>query len=253
VPVQFRQLLPEAATVEVEHLLGSLEFAARAPEDRPLTMVNFVASADGRATVKGRSGGLGDDGDRAMFHGLRERVDAVLAGTRTLRTEGYGRILAKAERRQRRVELGLAPEPLACIVTRSGDVPTEIDLFAEPEARILVFSPIQPDLGGSRAEVRTVEVDPAQPIMTAVLRHLRVDFGVRSVLCEGGPTLFGALLSEQVVDELFLTLAPSLTGGGNGPTITTGAELPEPAALRIEWALEREGALYLRYALRQSL
>lgn len=250
-PVQFRQLLPEAATVDVEDLLGSLELAARAPEDRPLTMVNFVASADGRATVKGRSGGLGDDGDRAMFHGLRERVDAVLAGTRTLRAESYGRILGKAERRQRRVQRGLTPEPLACIVTRSGDVPTEIDLFAEPEARILVFSPVQPDLVGCRAEVRTVEVDPEKPIMTAMLRHLRVDFGVRSLLCEGGPTVFSAMLSEQVVDELFLTLAPKLTGGGSGPTITTGAELPEPADLRIEWALEREGALYLRYALRQ--
>jgi riboflavin biosynthesis pyrimidine reductase len=253
VPVQFRQLLPEAATVDVEHLLGSLELVARAPENRPLTMVNFVASADGRATVKGRSGGLGDDGDRAMFHGLRERVDAVLAGTRTLRTESYGRILGQAERRQRRVERGLTPEPVACVVTRSGDVPTEIDLFAEPEARILVFSPTQPDLGGCRAEVTTVEIDPAQPVMTAVLRHLRVDFGVRSLLCEGGPTVFSAMLSEQVVDELFLTLTPKLTGGGNGPTITTGAELSNPADLRIEWALEREGALYLRYALRQCL
>src|SRR5689334_7850681 len=97
--VRFRQLLPDAGAVEVEDLLGSLDLAARAPDDRPLTVVNFVSSADGRATVKGRSGGLGDDGDRAMFHGLRERVDAVMAGTRTLRTESYGRILGRPERR----------------------------------------------------------------------------------------------------------------------------------------------------------
>ena len=57
--------------------------------------MNFISSADGRATFHGRSGQLGDDGDRAMFHGLREHVDAVLAGTRTIATESYGRILGK--------------------------------------------------------------------------------------------------------------------------------------------------------------
>ena len=65
--------------------------------------------------------------------------------------------------------------------------------------------------------------------MTTVLRHLRSDYGVRTLLCEGGPTLFGALLTEDVVDELFLTLAPKLAGGGSGPTITSGPELAEPA------------------------
>ena len=249
--MRFRQLLPDAGTVDVEQLLGSLDFAAHAPEDRPFTVVNFVSSADGRATVKGRSGGLGDDGDRAMFHGLRERVDAVMAGIRTLRAESYGRILGKAERRERRTEQGLPPEPLACIVTRSGDVPTEIDLFSEPGARIVVFSPTEPDLGGSSAEVTTVSLDAGQPVMATVLRHLRTDFGVRSLLCEGGPTMFAAMLAEHVVDELFLTLSPKLTGGGNGPTITTGPELPKPAELHIEWAVERAGAVYLRYALRQ--
>jgi 5-amino-6-(5-phosphoribosylamino)uracil reductase len=124
-------------------------------------------------------------------------------------------------------------------------------LFSEPEARIVVFSPGQPDLDGCGAEVSTVRLNLDQPVMRSALRHLRTDFGVKSLLCEGGPTLFGAMLAEQVVDELFLTLAAKLTGGGNAPTITTGPELATPAELRLEWALERAGALYLRYALRQ--
>jgi 5-amino-6-(5-phosphoribosylamino)uracil reductase len=70
---------------------------------------------------------------------------------------------------------------------------------------------------------------------------------VRSLLCEGGPTLFGALLHERVVDELFLTLSPKLTGGGTGPTISSGPELMNPRGMSIEWLLERNGSLYLRY------
>ncbi len=250
--VQFRQLLPDQGTVEVGDLLGSLNPSECAHTDRPYTMVNFIASADGRATVQGRSGALGDDGDRAMFHGLREQVDAVLVGTGTLRTEDYGRILGKPERRQRRIDSGRTPEPLACIVTRSGEIPTNIALFAEPEARIVVFSGVEIETQGCRAQVELVLLDPGELTLTTVLRQLRTVFGVGSLLCEGGPTLFGSMLSEGVVDELFLTLAPQLVGGGLGPTIATSTELPEPAPLKIEWLLERNGSLYLRYAMRQS-
>ncbi len=248
--MQFQRLLPEPGMVEVGSLIGSLMVGDAAPEERPYALANFVASVDGRATFDGRSGTLGDDGDRTMFHTLREQVDAVLAGTNTLRAERYGRIMVDPEGRARRVARGLAPEPLACVVTRSGDVPTEIPLLQEPEARVLVFSAEEVDLARAAAQVEVVRVDPGELTLTTVLRRLRAEHGVRSLLCEGGPTLFGALTREGVVDELFLTIAPKLTGGGRGPTISTGPELQAPAALGLEWALERHGSLFLRYRRR---
>ncbi|MDQ6606398.1 MAG: dihydrofolate reductase family protein [Actinomycetota bacterium] len=248
-PVTFRRLFPESAEVSVEDLLGSLDLGARASGRRPYTFVNFVASADGRASYAGRSGALGDDGDHAMFHGLRESADAVMAGTVTLSTESYGRILGTAERRARRAARGQSPEPLAVVITRSGEVPTEIPLFAEPEARIVIFTASALRLGSAAAQVEVVALDPSELTLTTALRRLRADFGVRTLLCEGGPTLFGALVRETLVDELFLTLAPKLVGGGNGPAVTSGAELPELQPLRIEWLLERHGSLYVRYAL----
>src|SRR2546430_9820403 len=109
--MDFRQLLPTEATVDVAELLDALELRKQVPQDRPYTVVNFVSSVDGRATLGGRSGPLGDDGDRAMFHGLREHVDAVLVGTGTLRVERYGRILGKSERRERRGSRAGSPPP----------------------------------------------------------------------------------------------------------------------------------------------
>ena len=85
-----------------------------------------------------------------------------------------------------------------------------------------------------------------------MLRRLRADYGVRALLCEGGPTLFGALLQEAVVDELFLTLAPKLAGGGRGPTITAGPGAGRSADLSLAWLLERNGSLYLRYSVTDS-
>ncbi len=248
--MEFRQLLPAARTVALADLLGSLEPDGSAPVDRPHTIANFVASLDGRATIGGRSGPLGDDGDSAMFHGLRERVDAIVAGTGTLRVERYGRLLGKVERRRRRSQLGLSPEPLAIVITRSGELPVSIPLFQEPEARILVFSAADVDLATARAQIELVRLDPGELTLTTVMRRLRDDHGVRTLLCEGGPTLFGALLHERLVDELFLTIAPKLAGGGHGPAISAGPELANPAALRILWLLERSGSLYLRGAVR---
>jgi riboflavin-specific deaminase-like protein len=249
--MKFNRLLPKPGTVEVDQLLSSMGLAQRAPAERPYTIVNFVSSADGRATLGGRSGALGDDGDHAMFHGLREQVDAVLAGTVTLATERYGRLLGKSERRERRAERGSTPEPLACVVTRSGEVPTDIPLLAEPEAKVVVFTPAtkEIDLSKAAAEVVLVRLEPGEMTLTTVLRRLRRDHGVRTLLCEGGPTLFGSLLHEGVVDELFLTLVPKLAGGGRGPTISSGPELADPPELRLEWLLERRSSLYLRYSL----
>jgi riboflavin biosynthesis pyrimidine reductase len=247
--MRFRQLLPDSASVQASDLLADLRPGSRARADRPYTAANFAASADGHATFAGRSRKLGDDGDREIFHGLREQVDAVLAGTETLRTEGYGRIIPDAARRGRRVAAGLAAEPLACVVTRSGDVPTAIPLFAEPEARIVIFSAMAIAPIRCAAQVEVVRLEPERPALTSALGRLRRDHGVRSLLCEGGPTLFGALLAERLVDELFLTLAPKLTGGGHGPPVSSGDELAEPGSMKLRWLLERNDSLYLRYAL----
>jgi riboflavin-specific deaminase-like protein len=244
-----RSLHPEPGRRQIGELLASLNLAGRAPADRPYTIVNFVASADGHAAFQGRSRGLSDPADRELFHGLRERVDAIIVGTSTLRLERYGRVVRDPDRRRRRAASGLNPEPLTCIVSRSGDVPTDIPLFADPGSRVVMFTPAGLETSALAAEVDVVRIDPGQLTLTTVLRRLRADFDVRSLLCEGGPTLFGALLGEDLVDELFLSLAPKLTGGGTAPAITSGPELAEARTLTLIWALEHESSLYLRYAL----
>ena len=240
----FTPLLPGGgAGVDAAAWIASLDFPP--PNDRPYLIVNFVASADGRAQVDGRSGALGDAGDKALFHALRERADAVMAGTGTLRAERYGRILGRAERRERRVTAGRPAEPLAVTASLSGEVPVEIPLFSEPEARVVVFGAMSVDPAALGAEV-TVEPIASLP---EAMRVLRERYGVELVLCEGGPTRFGALLRAGVVDELFLTLSPLLAGGGSALSITAGPVFESPARLSLRSVYEREGTLFLRYAV----
>ncbi len=81
-----------------------------------------------------------------------------------------------------------------------------------------------------------------------LLRTLREE-GVRALLCEGGPTLHGSLQAAGLVDELFLTIAPKLSGGGVPPRILEG-ELDDVVPLKLAWLLEEEGELFARYSRR---
>jgi riboflavin biosynthesis pyrimidine reductase len=80
--------------------------------------------------------------------------------------------------------------------------------------------------------------------LSGLLRSLYEE-GVRAVICEGGPTLHGSLQAAGLVDELFLTIAPKLTGGG-APNILEGG-LDEVTKLELLWLLEQDGELFARY------
>ncbi len=242
-----RRLHPDPGPVDPVALISGLALGDRSPADRPYTVVNFVASVDGRATVDGGSTSLGSAGDLAIFRTLRGCADAVLAGTGTLRAEHYGRLVREPEFVALRERLGLAPQPPAVTITRRGTLP-EIPLLEDPGSTLLVYAGADLEPPDAAADVRIIRRDPDRLSTAAVLADLRATFGVRLLLCEGGPTLFGELVAERVADELFLTLAATLAGGDGG-AITEGLTLARPASLRLEWALEEGSSLFLRYAL----
>ncbi len=244
------RLLPAPGPVAPGELLAGLRLAELAPDDRPYTVVNFVASADGRATLAGRSGGLSDPGDRQIFRALRGVAEALLVGTGTLRTENYGRVIKNPELRRDRQLRGLAPEPILATTTRGGELPTGIPLFGDPEARVVVYSMGDVDLDGVRAQVEIVRLPSSETTMAATLAHLRRERGIRLLLCEGGPTLFSSLLREQVADELFLTVSGVLAGADE-LAITADRALVKPLPLDLKWVLGEGDSLYLRYGIRR--
>jgi riboflavin biosynthesis pyrimidine reductase len=184
-----------------------------------------------------------------VFHRLRTQADAVLVGSGTVRTERYGRLVRDPELRAVREREGRRPDPIGCIVTRSLDLPVDIGLLQDPEQVTVLLTSSDRELAGVGPGVRIERVGPDQLTFTTALEVLRSDYGARSVLCEGGPTVLGGLLGERALDELFLTVAPRLAGGGAGPTIVEGAQLPELLELRLVSAMEASGELFLRYEM----
>jgi riboflavin-specific deaminase-like protein len=242
----FRQLLPESRELsDGAAVVEALDFNALAHRERPYLVLNMVTTADGRATIAGRSGPIGNEADQDLFHALRTRVDAVMVGAGTLRAERYGRLARKPERREARERAGLKPDPLAVIVSGRLDLPDDLPILLEPEQEVLVATFSDGDLPGPAIEYLRFDGGAVDiPRLLAILRGR----GVRSVLCEGGPTLNAELLRAGAVDELFHCLAPKLAGEPDAPTMVTGV-LHETIEMELVSLLESDSHLFARFRL----
>ena len=212
--------------------------AARRDTSRPYVLINMVSTLDGRTTVEGKAARIGSETDRRVMRTLRSKADAVMIGAGTLRAE--------------KLTLGLddpvGPQPLAIVVTASGNVPLESNLLSGERQEVLVIAP--EDVIVRSGEPRVPGNRPGNVNLAKALKMLKTDHAVDLLLVEGGPSLNHALICADLADELFLTLAPKLLGGttNEGPAILKGPALAprDVSLLSVHLAGDE---LFLRYAL----
>ena len=241
-----RQLYPAAGETSPEELVSGLGLGELAPPDRPYLVLNMVATLDGKATVEGRTRAMSSEADRALFHQLRTQVDAVLVGATTVAVEGYGRLVKSDELRAKREREGLAPDALAVVASARLNLPPEAKLLSEAGQRVVIATGSDEELDGAAAAVEYLRVGDDLQLLLA---RLRAEYGVRSVLCEGGPTLNSYLLVAGLVDELFLSLSPQISGGTGAPTIVEGRPLMQPRDASLIWLYESDGDLFGRWRI----
>lgn len=211
--------------------------------------VNFVESLDGVVAIPDVAGSNkliadANEADQFVMALLRACADVVLIGSGTLRASPSARWVAESAYpaaadafAQLRRELQLSREPAVAVVTSGrGFAIAFEELAREP----IVLTPTTGD--EARVDVRAA---------VAALRER----GFRRILCEGGPTLFGSLLDDGLVDELFLTLSPLLAGRASTTArlalVEEATFLPDRRAAASLLAARRGGDhLFLRYALR---
>ena len=214
--------------------------------------VDFVTALDGAISVDGRSGGLGSDGDRRVFRTLRALSDAVLVGAGTAAAEGYRPVLPDAAVGRLRSELGRPSVMPVVVASRRASLSPDDQLVTGAVVPTVLVTCAAADAGRraalAAAGVQVLVCGDDDVDLPAALDAL-ADRGLEQLVCEGGPALLVAALRAGVVDELDLTIAPLLVGGGPGLLPTA---LPSPTRARLQQVLEDDGVLFTRYVLRSG-
>ena len=226
---------------------------------RPTVIANFALTADGKVSTRNSTPtGFTAPADKRRLHEIRAKGDALLAGASTVKADNMSMGLSAKDLQQARLARGLPAEPLRVIVSNSGKLDLKAKVFAKASPPLIVFS--TKAMPGAVANKLPQIADlwlfhQAKVDLAEMLGILYRDYHVRTLVCEGGPSLFRALLEIGAVDELHLTWAGVLFGGRQAPTLTglPGNFLPASLQGRLTHFEPGDGECYLSYKISGTL
>jgi riboflavin-specific deaminase-like protein len=189
----------------------------------PFVVATFAMTVDGKVTTK-KFGPVDFTSREDKRHLFRQRAlaDAVLLGHTSLKRDNV-RLGLPVDLQQSRIKRKQTPAPLRVIVSNKGRIDIRLKIFQSTISPILIFSTTQmPKKTQAALEQKaTLHLTKSNKIdLAAMLETLRSRYNVRRLACEGGPTLFRALLKRGLIDQLNLTVAPYMFGGAKAPTLT---------------------------------
>ncbi len=190
---------------------------------RPFVTATFAMTVDGKITTRTFSP-VDFTSREDKLHLFRQRAlaDAVLIGHSTLKRDNV-RLGLPAELQKARIKRGQNRCPLRVIISNEGRIDNRLNIFQSDISPILIFSTRRMPRKYQEAlkKKATLHLSDAEHVNLAAMLHtLRDRYKIRTVACEGGPTLFRSLLERGLVDRLNLTIAPYMFGGAKAPTLT---------------------------------
>jgi 5-amino-6-(5-phosphoribosylamino)uracil reductase len=220
--------------------------------DRPYTLLSCSVSIDGYIGGAGSRLLLSNEADLARVDAVRASCDAILVGAATVRIDNPRLLVRSRALREERAARGLATSPLKVTVTGNADLDAGADFFTAGDAEKFVYcstaraADARDRLGGvatvvgagERVEMRTVAADLAAR-------------GVDRLLVEGGATVHTQFLTDDLADELQLTIAPVFVGDSDAPRFVRDGSFPWHPGRRATLAGVRQigDVVLLRYAL----
>jgi len=221
----------------------------------PFVLLNAAMTADGKLAPASRKfEPFGGPRDFEHLLELRATADAVMAGARTVDLDRVNLGPGAVKYRRARLKRGLAEYNLRVIVSGSGTLDPEAEIFRHRFSPIIILTSgraSRRNLRRLEAVADEVKVCGATALdFTASLRWLRAKWKVKRLLCEGGGEVNGALFKAGLVDEVHLTLCPLIFGGRDAPTLADGEgvlHLAQAARLRLVSMKRYDGGVFLVY------
>jgi len=220
--------------------------------ERPYTLVSCSVSIDGYIGNAASRLLLSNDADFDRVDAVRASCDAILVGAATVRLDNPRLLVRSHDRRASRAARGLTPSPMKVTVTRRAELDARADFFTAGEAEKLVYCE-SPRVGDARARLGPVAtvVDGGH---TIEMRRLSTDLAARGVdrlMVEGGGKVHTQFLTDDLVDELHLVVAPVFVGDSQAPRFVRDGVFPWAGGRRATLADVRQigDVVLLRYAL----
>jgi riboflavin-specific deaminase-like protein len=190
---------------------------------RPFVVATFAMTVDGKVTTRNFTP-IDFTSREDKLHLFRQRAlaDAVVIGHTSLRRDNV-RLGIPSELQKARIKRGQTPAPLRIVVSGKGKIDSRLKIFQSDISPIIIFSTSRMPRKYQQALAKkaTLHVSDGNHVdLAAMLQTLRNEYGVRTLACEGGPTLFRSLVEHGLVDQLNLTVAPYMFGGADAPTLT---------------------------------
>ena len=220
--------------------------------DRPYTLLSCSVSIDGYIGNAASRLLLSNEADFDRVDAVRASCDAILVGAATVRVDNPRLLVRSQARRDDRSARGLPPSPTKVTVTRRGELDARADFFRIGDAEKLVYCP-RPFVADARARLGPVAtvVDGGDSVEMRTLSTDLAGRGVGRLMVEGGGTVHTQFLTEDIVDELQLTVAPVFVGDSEAPRFVRDGVFPWNPGRRAELVDVRKlgDVVLLRYAL----
>jgi 2,5-diamino-6-(ribosylamino)-4(3H)-pyrimidinone 5'-phosphate reductase len=226
--------------------------------DRPRVYANMAMTADGKITSAAREYPRLTTGfDRKTMDRLRAEADAVIIGAGTLRADDPPLHVRHPEMREYRRTLGKPDHLLNVVVTASADLDPTSGFFSSGPAAgriVATVDEIPTDREERLAAVAEVWTCGSGQVDLARLLQRLKERGVESALLEGGGELNWGFVRDDLLDELYVTIAPVLLGGREAPTLLEGEGLrmDDQRRLRLADVLREGDEIYCRYVVERS-
>ena len=226
---------------------------------RPFVRLNMASSLDGKITSYAyEPPTFTSPYDHARMDFWRAEADALIIGAGTLRIDNPPLHVRDKASQEKRMTLGKPRDLVTVVVSRSCAIPENNRFFTSPHITRRILATVSNPPHEALARIpKNVDVfcSEAQTIdVIAVLDYLKGDYGVESVLLEGGGVLNWDFAAVQAIDEVCVTLAPTLIGGTQAPTLLEGAgfTLQNRTHLELVTCEPIENELFLRYTVKKS-
>lgn len=205
---------------------------------RPKVIVHFAITSDGKvSTARLTPSHFTSSSDKHRLLEIRALADAVMVGRGTAERDRMTMGLPDEALRKARIARHQREYPIRVLISNSGRVSLNLPVFKHAFSPVLVYSTRQMSLETRQKLERKAQVflHPEKQLdLRWVLEHLRQFHRVRSLVCEGGPTLVRALAESSAIDEIFLTIAAKLFGGHSAPGLLGGPGAFLPCAQTFE-------------------